>query len=980
MQENSRANLDSDQLLFQQKLNEMQQQLQEQHFSNLQDFHQEVNEIAHTESVCSVDSLEAGEPNESCATPSETSFLSAQLDSSVHNSEELQTRNKSFSDETDRTFSKNQHVNNWLINLNTSNIQTASPFHDILIKYNVVPSEEDTFNPEQKSSVQSSSEQREAERCASNDNLTFAQNKREKKSFLLRGQPSGTVNTEGPTLVTDIPILKINKAWADPDSSPTVSVQEKNSELHQNIRSSSAQASSQQAAVPVVCPKKWSSTAPYNNSFLINCMEKGKEAHAARCTEDIDCVTNAKDENIVASLFEEMCKDSIDQQKANGENRMTEINLSVPHGDFTASLSHLDQQGSNPNERKVVKLPKSILKKESKYELGHFKAVVVNRGVRFGNHPVSSARDSVELAKIKGKDADIQKNCKKLRWFDEINRVMEAKDDEKCSEQSITEIPQAQPQSPGSQIKAATSRTNVRSIPSCTLNSVFPEYHQENYQASVKLATIGSSERDNGIRNAFLSTGYHVAKQAWMAPKGEEMMPLLCNCDPKNPKSNPHKGRTKMIRRPKSAKAPSTLIAKNRKGTIIRPQSASEATKVMKTQGKIMAPHPPSKPTPGRRPDENPADSVYQSGNLWKPHTETEISHFLNGRHILPEGQDLCSYTTDSPSSGISGHSQMATMRPSYSIFTYEALTKTKANTAQSVTRCNSFPKRRSVYSENGLCPDRTPTDEEITVLWQGVHRALAQKDCAAGDSQHCATLCNNANNGDLQPTRPNVSHITIDGGNLMGNVKSGVRVNPIFSSPPSTAIAIARRKQSNENNENKRKTLLEQRRQMAASAGWKSASVGQNMAQAVKRAPSQGANEPAQAMGGISNSDEVSDSTTQFLLAEDLANMSATESEILTGLDAAQSYRQTVVLNRPPRQGMTALSLEEHKVLQSLDRINQRLLNVHETMNKLPLSTSVLQTISPLVGSPSHMDIMPPMQRYRSTSAYTQPLTQRRY
>ncbi|XP_028581968.2 centrosomal protein of 126 kDa isoform X2 [Podarcis muralis] len=883
MQENSGSNPDNSQLLFQQNLNEMQQQLQEQHFSNLQDFHQEVNEIAHTESVCSVDSLEAAEPNEGCTTPSETSSLSAQLDSSVHNSEELQTRNKSFSDETDMTLSKNQHVNNWLTNLNTSNFQTTSPFRDILIKYNVIPSDEDTCSPDQKSFVQSRSEQRETARDASDENLTFAQNEREEKSFLSKRPSSGT---EGP-VATDSPVHEINKAWAVPD--PTVvSLQERNSQLPQN-RTSSAQVSCQQTATPVVFP-----TAPYNNSFSINCMEKGND-HSARCTEDIDCVTNAKHEKVVASLFEEMCKGCINQQNANGDNEMTKNSLSMSHEDSTANLSDLDQQGNNSNEEKVVKFPKSILKKESKYELSNFKAVVVNRGVRFGTQPVIP-RDSIELAKMKGKDAE-QKNYKKLRWFDEINRAV---GDEKHSEQNIIEIPHAQPRSPGSQIRAATSRTNVRSIPACTLNSVFPEYLQENSQASAKIASVKDS--DNGMQNAFVSKGYHVARQAWMAPRGEEI-PLIYNCELKNPKSNPCKSRTKLIKRPKSAKATSTFTTKNRKGTIIRPQSASEATKVMKTQGKIMAPHPPSKPIPGKKMDENPADSVSQSGNLWKAHTDTENSHFL------PEGQDLCSDTTDSPSSGTACNSQVATMRPSYSIFTYELLRKKKA-TGQAVARCNSFPKGNSVYSENGLCRDRTPTDEEITVLWQGVHRALAQKDGAAGDSQHGVTLCNNSNNGDLQPTRTNVAHITIDGGNLMGSIKSGVRVNPIFASPPSTTFAMTRRKQSIENNENKRKALLEQRRQKAASAVWKPTSVVQNTTQTVKRGPPHCANDIVQAMGGISNSDE----------------------------------------------------------------------DVHETMKKIPSSTNVLQTLSPLVASPSYMDIIPTMQRYKSTSGDPRNLTQRRY
>ncbi|KAJ7320119.1 hypothetical protein JRQ81_019630 [Phrynocephalus forsythii] len=981
-QESNRANLDRDRLLFQQNLDEMQQEMQKKHFSNLQDSHQKVNETACSASVSSVDSLEVGEPNGSCATPSETSSLSAQFDSSCHNSQASKRRTKGFSNETDITFSKNQQVNNWLRNLNTSTIPTTSPFRDILIKYNVVPTDEDTHDPGWKSSVPSTSEQIETEMCASAGNLTFAKNTREGENFLCKRPSSGTVSSKSPA-VTDTPVLKVNRVWTIPDPSPPAASQLANSELQNSIHSS-GHASSHVVTTPSVgFPNTaWSATAHYSNSFLLNCLQKGKEAHAARCTEDIDYVTDEKGEKYIdhvakeASLFEEKNKDSINQQKDDREENAKEIILSVPHGNLTAHISEFDQQrNGNSSDRKVVKLPKSILKKESKYELGCFKAVVVNKGVRFGTQPVSAARDSVELAKIKGKDADLQKNGKKLRWFDEINQVEDANDEEKCSEQSVTEITESPLQSLGFQIHSTTSRTNLTSLSSCTDNSAFPENHEENSEEPAKLSAVGGAETENEVQNTFLSPGYHVAKEAWMAPKTEEIIPSLYNYDPKNPKNNPRKGRTKMVKRPKSAKAHSSApVTKNRKGTIIRPQSASEATKVIKTQGKFQVPHPPWKPLLSKRPDENSAGSIYRTVSLCKPHGDTE-----NGRRVS-EGQDLGRDTAEdhSPSSRAS-HAYAPAVQPSYSIFTYEPLTKAKSvgNTTLSIARCNSFPKRKAVHSENGLCPNRTPTDEEITILWQGVHHALAQKEGAAGDSQHCSAVCNNSNNRDLQPTRPNVTHITIDGGNLMGSIKSDVRVNAAFSSQPSTSVAFARRKQINENNANKQKALLEQRRQMAASAGQKPNAVGQNVPQAVKRAQSQYGYEQ---VGGISNSNEVSDSIKQFLLAENLVNMSATESEIVTGLDTAQPHKPPMVLNKPLQQGMSALSFEEHKVLQSLDRINHKLHDVQEKMKKNPSSASVFQTISPLVTSPSYMDLIPPLQRYKSITDATRTLKQRRY
>ncbi|XP_013910081.1 PREDICTED: centrosomal protein of 126 kDa isoform X8 [Thamnophis sirtalis] len=787
LQVKNRINPCNGQLLFQQNLNEKQHQAQ--HYSgNPQDFHQEVNEITYSGSVCSDDSLEAKEQNGSCPAPGKASSLSTQEESSLQHPEGSKSKSKHCSAEHDDTFSKNQHVNNWLRNLKTSNIQTASPFRDILIKYNVVPSDEVRCNPDLKSSVPTSSEQRESETGASDGNLTSVQNKTEDKSVLLI-YPSSNVISTGDPLPADSPAAKLHKIWPVPNPSPATSEQE-NVELSENNRTSSTEIFIPNVDLP---NQQWNVTSYFSNSFLLNCMQKGKDIHAARCTEDTDCVAEGKGEkhsehvNVEASTCEEPSKSSTDQHKDCEEGKEAEIIIPVPQGEVATNLSDPEQQNNNNMcERKVMKLPKSILKKESKYELGCFKAMVVNRGIKFGHpQPVSSVRDSVELAKIKGKDGEVQRNCKKLRWFDEINRVVEI--NEKIPESCVSDIAQAQPQAPGFQIKTTSSKTNLRSIPSCLLNSVFPENNSENSQISAKLANVGNSERDNAIHNVLVPKGYHIAKQAWMAPRSEEMIPFIYNCEPKNPKTNPRKGRMKMIKRPKSAKVPSsTIITKNRKSAI-RPQSANEATKIVRAPGKIIIPHPPCKPIQSKKPDENPTDALCQTSNVCKPSTDAENSQ--SDKNLLPECQTLARGYTDDPStSGSAYHSQITMIRPSYSIYTYEPLTKSKCiiNSIPPVVHYSNISRRSPMFSENGLCPDRIPTDEEITILWQGVHRALVQRDGAAGDSQHYASLCNNSNNGDLQHARSNVSHITIDGGHLMSNMKSGVRVNPIMSSQPS--------------------------------------------------------------------------------------------------------------------------------------------------------------------------------------------------
>lgn len=69
-----------------------------------------------------------------------------------------------------------------------------------------------------------------------------------------------------------------------------------------------------------------------------------------------------------------------------------------------------------------------------------------------------------------------------------------------------------------------------------------------------------------------------------------------------------------------------------------------------------------------------------------------------------------------------------------------------------------------------------------------------------------------------------------------------------------------------------------------------------------------------------------VSESTVQFLMAEKLASTPAAEDEILAAMESVQQARQPLLLNRAPCLGMSALSIEEQKIFESLGHLNQRL------------------------------------------------------
>lgn len=82
-----------------------------------------------------------------------------------------------------------------------------------------------------------------------------------------------------------------------------------------------------------------------------------------------------------------------------------------------------------------------------------------------------------------------------------------------------------------------------------------------------------------------------------------------------------------------------------------------------------------------------------------------------------------------------------------------------------------------------------------------------------------------------------------------------------------------------------------------------------------------------------------VSDSTIQFLMAEKLASGPLAEDEILAALGSVQPASWSLLPNRAPCPGMSALSVEEMRIFQSLDCLNQRLQSKFD--NKEDLASS---------------------------------------
>ncbi|NWX70990.1 CE126 protein, partial [Alca torda] len=933
IQESSRTNMDSNQLLFQKNLKEMQQLLEKQHLSNLENFHQEVKKTDDSESLSSLDSLEAGEQNGNYTTPSESS-LTTQCDCALYNPEKSQTRNNGWLYTAQSTSSKNMHLNNCLRNVDSQNNHNL-PIHDLLAKYNVLTPAEHINNSEEESSASHRPGKKPAEFSASgkqerslSNAFRFLQNIKEESSK----PSSGTAST----LASGHPVFNPSKVWASPDCIPGERVQDlmqdQSFKMTPQKRTISVQTSSQPIATSIIlfpnqgCSTGIPSTAdtlPKDKNISMEFLKNTSGKMTETKEENIKCID---DTNPGSSLFRDIPNASVlcdvkqqnnkEEEKGNMIETMslvsdTELNSGTPAQHKTLK--------NNILEKKRGRLFTSILKKESKYEPSHFKAVVMNHGISLGTRPVSSIRDSLELAKIKKKSAENEKYNTKLRWYDQINQII-IENNEKCYEKNTSEISSAQLQYVQTTNNVPKTNLSIVAQPS---NPLFMKNHQENSHISKPNVNTGESNKECMPLNIFMSTHSFSTKKAWMVSQDEESNPPVCSNKSKINDVNQLKNKAKITRRPRSVKGQPSFMPKKRTGTTIRPQSATEANKTLKAPGKLVAPHPPSAPLPGNRSGKNAASPGCQPSSL---QATTTSKNDLNERHVFLTDQVLNRNCTEN-SESITCRSDLATVipTPGCSMAKYKPWAKCRCsvnNVQTSACQNHSVActERRPANAENGLLLHHIPAAGKTSTSWQGAHTARAPKDSATGALQHHVSHYSNSHITKWQTFKAKVSHITIDGSSQMSSFKSASRINELGFFSANGVVPVTGQKQAFDNHENKH------RRQSVASKRWKPTYHAQNSLGTVKLSPVQSACDPVQNMNNTCKSDEVSESTVQFLMAEKLASTPASEGEILAAMENVQPASQPSLLNRAPCLGTSALSIEEQKIFQSLDRLNQRL------------------------------------------------------
>ncbi|KAL2311090.1 hypothetical protein Nmel_002777 [Mimus melanotis] len=905
IQESSRTDMDSHQLLFQKNLKKIQQLLEKQHLNSLENFHQEVKETDDSESLMSLDSLEAEEQNENCTTESESSFTT-QCDCALYDPEKPQTRNNGLL-HTDQSTSKNAHLNNCLRNVDLLHYHNI-PIHDLLAKYNVLTPAEHADTSEEESSASHRSGKQSAEFSTSGKQKSSVRNA---FSFLQNIKDRSRLSSgAASTFTTGHAVFSPIRAWDSPDSFPGEGIQDlmqdHSFKMTPQERTKSMQASSQSIATSVILfPHQGCSTGIPSTADVL---PKGKNISADFLKNTLGKITETKEESIKCmndiisetSLFQGIPK----QQNSKGEKgNIIETMSLLPDAEFNSdSPSQNKILKNNVLERKREKLFTSILKKDSKYEPSHFETVVTDHGISFGTQRMSSIRDSLQLVKIKKKSAENEKCNRKLKWCDQIDQII-IENNEKCYEKSISEISSSQLQC----VQNANNAKNNLSIIAQPSNPMFIKNRQENSHMSKPNVNTEKSNKEYPSQDIFTSAGSFSAKKAWMISKDEASKPPVCSNNAKIKEGSQLKSKAKIARRATSVRVQSRFMPKKRRSTVIQLKSATEANKIQKAPGKYLTPHPPSTPLPGDRSVENTASPGCQSLPPASLQATSANNSDFTDRHVVLASQVLNRNSAENSenAAGCAGlATAISTLDCSMAKCEPWAKKTCSVNNVQA-SACQDHSvmcsERRPVNTENGLHLYHIPAAGKTSTFWHGAHSTQAPKDSAAG------------------------------------------------------GVPVTRQNQVFDNYENKRRAFSECREQNVVSKIWKPSHHAQNSLGAVQLSPIQSAFDPVQKTKNISKSEEdlqsqkqavylyvysnecfsfevppvissVSGSTAQFLVAEKLASTPIAESKILAAMDHVKPASQPSLLKRALCPGRSALSIEERRIFQSLDCLNQKL------------------------------------------------------
>ncbi|XP_055493329.1 centrosomal protein of 126 kDa isoform X2 [Leucoraja erinacea] len=991
MQEKSGVNLKNSRLRFQQELQETQRLLGEQQLNSLQEFQKEINQLNQTQSLSSLDSLEIEEQN-----AVHTSSLKHFIASGKKEFHPL----------------KAAHISAWIDNLDNSRTPISSPENAITNGTEVSTIEEyltdkqHTFTSKSTESkcpdLTSVSSTEIHQNVYSTKCYNSNQHKESDSNFhSVQRHPTYMDPSESPKGQSAHSAITPCIAWSTPDPTPRETTQSSgvNSgfEFVHHGESASIHPSKLPSATPIFLALSQVSQMNRGRGKTDSAKDSQKiqEAHLMPCVgttskspnslltfnQNTDTYSEIEENQTSLNKYNFKVKISHDSvaasqnavsSQAKFHSSESDSGINITEGKENEPVTYSSMSSSklkdnkNPIHEKKNNSLKGILKKVSKYGNGKNKSPLSASNV-LGIHIASSIRDSVELKKMKQVETDKKPTKKTLRWLDEIDLINQFKkgEDESIGEEagSTADIKNSGLTNP-TQLQSSYFPNNghIVNVQSNVNNNKESKWNTDqkiaaNYDLSgLQLnetqgnITIGApviSETVSATNRIVsdVSSNDHFTKESWTVPgtRNRDHKMNARNNITEPEKSFGGKGQTKMVKRPHSAKVFSGTGSNCRKGTIIKPISGSE---IIISQGKIMVPHPPPKPP-------NDSKQIQRMSINYNSNCQSQ----MHPAHVV----DICSNTPmkskpldkDTIENAIiSGlqpqvHSSrnryfnITAFPSSYSVRSYATANKeTYSVNATQDENVTNGTKQDTGYGENTIHLESTPTYEQIALLWHGVRDALVQRDITTGNSQNSLLSWNKDHQTNLQSHRPNVPHLTIDGGSLLNDTQSVSRGGQLFSAPSG-----ARRKNPVPaySNGAKYRALLQQRRIISSPFANKSDQMGQK----IQIQPIQSVFNPVNA--SQNTKEEVSESTEQFMLAENLVETSAMDTDILAAMDAVKTQQHVFLQNKVKRLGHSALSFEEQKLLQSLDRLNQRLKNIQETIEVSPRN-DLLQFPSPVI------------------------------
>ncbi|XP_076846538.1 centrosomal protein of 126 kDa [Brachyhypopomus gauderio] len=550
-----------------------------------------------------------------------------------------------------------------------------------------------------------------------------------------------------------------------------------------------------------------------------------------------------------------------------------------------------------------VRFLKGILKKQSKY---------VARNVKFSYRPghfvftrqvAMSIRDSMELARAKVRDPGSNKGPKKkLRWFDEVNSN-EEEDEERVKKNS--------------------------NKPPATKNQLPPPQQPLGDHLQGLYWSAYANVPTHTPKTSMTSHGPVSTRQAW-SDGGSQEGGRQEQAESRPQRAAPRAAPPRVPRRVRSSH-----IYRARRGAVIRPQSTSEARHVIGAQGLTMVPRPPPRSELAEDSSNKAPINIARMGYSEDPPAgKSGLASEEVARKDSPDSQPL-------PPRQIfhtEGGTQFSTMPSSYA-YTYETVAKGVYTLFQANAK-GGGAKSGPPHRENSICLDRTPTDEEISLLWHGVRSALASKD---GETRSFLT---NSSLSASPQAHASLSHVAING------VKAVTRIGGVFLNPSNTRSPVKR--PTVENNMIKSRTHVDHGRIYAATPGPKSQCFHQA-------------------------TELVSGYKTDQTLHDEVVLETGGQGV----LDTSAEPQRTNAVQQPWGKafGLSALSLEEQRLLQSLDRLNERLQNVQDvatgnTALKGVFALDAAYNQSPQTGEALGVTL----RRYRVGSADSRSGSHRRY